>query len=421
MLHAKGQKPKKEPRHKPRNLFLTIILALLPILIISGIAFSAYLSRPPELPPQDQGRQEEVTDVTPDNSLTEGDKGTAGTTEETTEGKGETAEGTTDQTDEEKPAKPPKQYKENFYTFVLTGTDYDGYHTDTIMVASFDTAANKVNIVSVPRDSQVDVPGDYKKINVAYANGGTKELKRQLESILGFAPQYSVRVDLEAFPKLVDAVGGVEFDVPQDMDMDDGTQNLHIHLQKGLQLLDGDKALQLVRFRGYPSADLGRMQIQQKFLKELAKRILSPANIPKIGTFIEIFSQSVKTDIGLRDLQWFAQQAIKLNPETDITVQTLPHLADGYYRGQNYLFLSPEGVVDMVNSTVNPYTTDISVEDVNIVRIEDSPPGEGENEKLTEREILKYSSRMFLLGSAVSTPNPHGLQIFVTAYFTSAY
>ncbi|HHV65175.1 MAG TPA: LCP family protein [Peptococcaceae bacterium] len=406
MLYAKGRKTKKEHRKKPRNLFLTITLALLPILIISGIAFSAYLSRPPALPTQEQGRQEEATDVTPGNSPV---KETNGTTEETAEEKEETL------------TKPPRQYKENFYTFVLIGTDFGGYHTDTIMVASFDTAANKVNIVSVPRDSQVDVPGDYKKINIAYANGGAKELKRQLESILGFEPHYFVRVDLEAFPKLVDAVGGVEFDVPQDMDMDDGTQNLHIHLKKGLQLLDGDKALQLVRFRGYPNADLGRMQIQQKFLKELAKKVLSSANIPKIGTFIEIFSQNVKTDIGLRDLQWFAQQAIKLNPETDITVQTLPHLADGNYKGQNYLFLSPEGVVDMVNRTVNPYTTDISVEDVNIVRIEDSPAGEGEKGKLTEQKVLEYSTKMFLLGSAVSVPNLHGIYVFATAHLTSTY
>ncbi len=357
---SRNGRPDRKPRKKSRSAFI-MLLALLPILTISGVALSVYLGRPPELPPPEKGETGAINE-----GQTKGTDGrTGGSSLEPTEGT-ESSENKT----EEKP-KPPKNFKENFYTFVLTGIDYEGYHSDTIMVVSLDTAAKKVNLISVPRDSQVDVPREYKKINAAYAYGGTKELKRELESILGFAPQYDIRVDLEAFPKLVDAVGGVEFNVPQNMNMDDDSQNLHIHLVKGPQLLDGDKALQLVRFRGYPSADLGRMQTQQKFLKALAKKAMSPANILKINTFIDIFKQDVKTDLGLRDIQWFAKQVIKLDPETDITVQTLPHIDDGNYKGQNYLFLSPEGVVEMVNRTVNPYTTDITLEDINIIRIED--------------------------------------------------
>jgi LCP family protein required for cell wall assembly len=287
------------------------------------------------------------------------------------------------------PAKQAKQYKKNFYTFLVTGTDYEGYHTDTIMVISFDTAAHKVNVVSVPRDTMIDVPRDSKKINAAYAYGGTQELKKELESILGFAPQYSIRVDLEAFVKVVDAVGGVEYDVPQDMNMDDDAQDLHIHLVKGKQVLDGDKALQLVRFRGYPSADLGRMQTQQKFLKALARKALSPINLIKLNTFIDIFREDIKTDIGLRDLQWFAQQAIKVNSETDITVQTLPHSDTGNYLGQNYLFLSPESVVEMVNRTINPYTTGITEDDLNIIRMEDSAYDEMAFERMRVKEAPK--------------------------------
>lgn len=369
---------------KQLNFFLTFIIVLLPIFIISGLALSSYLTRPPELPPQEQGKTGGVAEgVNKGNDGETDEEISKGTEEEISE---ETIEDTTgkmaeeaaeDKTEEltdkqEEPLKPPKQYKENFYTFVVTGMDFEGYHTDTIMVVSLDTAARKANLISVPRDSQVDVPREYKKINTAYAYGGTKGLKRELESILGFSPHYTIRVDLEAFPKLVDAVGCVEFDVPQDMDYDDPSQKLNIHLVKGPQLLDGDKALQLVRFRGYINADLGRMEIQQKFLKALANEVLSPANIIHLDKYLEIFTQDIKTDIGLRDMQWFVRQVIKLNPETDITVETLPQVDDGgYYRGQHYLYLLPEGVVDMVNRTVNPYTTDISLDDVNIVRIED--------------------------------------------------
>lgn len=363
---------------RSRNFLLTIVLLVLPILVLSGFAFSAYLSRPPELPAQEE---EIIGEIPEEKTVIEQPK----ETEEVEETEENTEEETSDQTEQEPPAKPAKVQKDNFYTFLVTGIDHEGYHTDTIMVVSLDTAAKKVNVVSVPRDTQVDVPRDHKKINAAYAYGGTKELKRELESILGFSPNYYIRVNLEAFAKIVDAVGGVDFDVPQDMDYDDPSQELYIHLVKGQQILDGDKALQLVRFRGYLNADLGRMQTQQKFLKALAKKVLSPANIIKINTFIDIFQQDVKTDIGLRDLQWFAQQIIKINPETDISIQTLPHTDDGNYKGLNYLFLSPEGVVNMVNQTINPYTTDITLEDVNIIRLKD----------LTQEEITLIYQETF--------------------------
>lgn len=348
---------------RSRNFLLTIILLVLPILVLSGFAFSAYLSRPPELPNQDEVIASEIPEET--NRSEEAEEATEETTEETTEE-------STEQAEQEPPARPAKVDKDNFYTFLVTGTDHEGNHTDTILLVSLDTAAMKVNVVSVPRDTQVDVPREHKKLNAAYAYGGTKELKRELESILGFVPHYYIRVDLEAFSKVVDAVGGVEFDVPQDMDYDDPGQDLYIHLVKGQQILDGDKALQLVRFRGYVNADLGRMQIQQQFLKALAKKILSPSNIIKLNTFIDIFQQDIKTDISLRDLQWFAQQIIKINPESDINMQTLPHSDEGgNYLGVNYLFLLPEEVVKMVNRTVNPYTTDITLEDVNIIKLID--------------------------------------------------
>lgn len=324
---------RKGSSRKKRNLLLTIGLTVMAVLLAAGFALSAYLNRPPELIP-------------PDN-------------------------GTTGLESQDTPAEPVKEYKSDFYTFIVAGLDKGGYHTDTLMVITLDTAAKKANIVSVPRDTQVDVPRKTKKINTAYTVGGVEELKKELESILGFSPQHHAIVDLEAFAKLVNAVGGVEFDVPQDMDMDDPTQNLHIHLRKGRQILNGDKALQLVRFRGYPSADIGRMETQQKFLKALAKKLLKTSNIPKIGKFMDIFQQDVKTDLSLRDLQWFARQAMELNPETDITVQTLPYIKDGNYQGQNYVYLAPAEVVSLVNRTINPYTTDITLEDVKIIRLED--------------------------------------------------
>jgi LCP family protein required for cell wall assembly len=268
-----------------------------------------------------------------------------------------------------------KGYKDGFYTFLVIGTDKDGYHTDTIMVVSLDTASHKVNIVSVPRDTQVNVTRNPKKINDAYAVGGVTQLKEEIQSILGFSPHYYIMVDLEAFEELVDAIGGVKFSVPQDMNWDDPAQGLHIHLKKGLQLLDGDKALQLVRYRKYVNADIERVEVQQHFLMALADKLLTGSNISKIPQFADIVQQHVETDLSLRDMQWFARQVMQLDPEKDITVQTLPYSGSGDYQGYNYVYLSAKEVISLVNRTINPYISDIAEKDIKIIKLEDGNHG----------------------------------------------
>ncbi|AGL00760.1 cell envelope-related function transcriptional attenuator common domain protein [Desulfoscipio gibsoniae DSM 7213] len=269
------------------------------------------------------------------------------------------------------PVMPDKGYKDGFYTFLVIGTDKDGYHTDTIMVVSLDTVGHKINIVSVPRDTQVDVPRNPKKINDAYAVGGVEQLKEEIKSILGFSPHYYIVVDLEAFKELVDAIGGVKFSVPQDMNWDDPAQDLHIHLKKGLQILDGNKALQLVRYRNYINADIGRIEIQQHFLMALVDELLTGSSISKIPEFADIFQQHVETDLSLRDMQWFARQVMQLDPEKDFTVQTLPYSSFGDYQGHNYVYLSAKEVISLVNRTINPYIRAITKEDIKIIRMED--------------------------------------------------
>jgi anionic cell wall polymer biosynthesis LytR-Cps2A-Psr (LCP) family protein len=146
----KSTKKPNNALRKKRYLILTIALTTIALFILAGFVF-AYFSSPPVVPPP------EVDITTPDNN--------------------------------EVPVEPVKvkEYKKNFYTFIVTGTDHGGIHTDTIMVISLDTTAKKINIVSVPRDTQVDVPRNPQKINTAYAVGGVEELKKEIESILGFS------------------------------------------------------------------------------------------------------------------------------------------------------------------------------------------------------------------------------------------
>ena len=174
------------------------------------------------------------------------------------------------------PTEQPKALQDGVYNILICGTDDDGTRTDTIIIAHLDANDHTVALLSIPRDTPVATGGGgLMKINSVYAGGGKDGMERlaaRLKDLLGFPVDGYVLVDLEAFQKTVDLVRGVEFDVPMDMNYEDPSQNLYIHLQKGLQTLDGEQAMGLVRFRkGYATQDIQRTQTQQQFLKALEK------------------------------------------------------------------------------------------------------------------------------------------------------
>lgn len=207
-------------------------------------------------------------------------------------------------------------------TVAVFGTDIEGLRTDVIIVVNFNSETNKVHAISVPRDTKVDwktsqkavLPDKYSwvqtsKINEMTVWGGMNQIRettiKELEYLLGIKIDNYVIVSLNAFREIIDAIGGIEFEVPQRMIKDDYSQNLHINLYPGLQHLDGDKAEQLVRFRDYVNGDLGRIKVQQTFLNEVAKKVLSPGIITKIPSIVPVLLNSVKTDIGLVELPTF--------------------------------------------------------------------------------------------------------------------
>lgn len=321
--------------HKKSNSLPIISLTVI-IAFSLGFCLIYYLNRPPELTKQIEQEDISFKDNMTDGPILTGD------------------------------------YKKGFYTFLVVGTDNEGYHTDTIMVISLDTTSNKVNIVSIPRDTQVDVTRNPKRINTAYSIGGIKQLNREIKSIIGFSPHYHIVVSLEAFEKLVDTIGGVKFDVPIDMNKVDKAQDLYINLKKGVQILDGDKALQLVRFRNYPnSADIARIKTQQHFLMTLANKLLRVSNITKIDEFIDIFKEHVETNLSTRDMQWFARKVMQIDQKKDIDTYTLPFNGFGNYKGHSYVYLDADEVVNMVNQTINPYTRDIVIDDISVIRLKD--------------------------------------------------
>lgn len=272
---------------------------------------------------------------------------------------------------------------ENHYTFLLFGVDKVSTSTDTIMVVSYDVANQKLNLMSIPRDTMVNVSWDLKKINSVYAMGGEKLLQKHIGKLIGFIPDYYVKIDLQAFVDVVDLLGGVEFDVPIPMHYHDPAQSLSIDLDPGLQTLTGEQAMGLVRFRksdrsasgkvsGYD--DTGRVQTQQAFLKAMFKKCLKITNWTKITSYVEIFEKNVESDLTLGNMLWFARQAMNLG-EDGFTTCTAPgnYFASAWSRStqgmQSYVTLSASQMVTLVNKDFNPYLSKVTMSNLDIMSI----------------------------------------------------
>ena len=254
----------------------------------------------------------------------------------------------------------------NAYTILVSGVDNGNGGSDTNILMSIDAEAGRIHGVSIPRDTKAIIDGKSHKINYAYNYGGSQLLADTISQQLGIPVDFTVTVDLRGFIDLVNAIGGVDFYVPIDMDYDDPLQNLSIHYTKGMHHLNGQQAMEVVRFRqnndgtGYGSQDIGRMQTQQDFLKAVAKQTLTLSNLDKVGSFAKIFQDSVETDLSLGNLAWLGSEAISIGVE-NITFSTL----SGEWKSP-YIYLDKDAALALVNEHLNPYVEDRVMEDLDI-------------------------------------------------------
>ena len=214
-------------------------------------------------------------------------------------------------------------------------TDEEGaLLTDTIMVASYNPNTQKATLLSIPRDTYTGKNPKkataYEKINSVYSrNEDPQDVLDEVNELTGLNLQYYVIVKTEGFIKLVDAIGGVTFNVPIDMDYDDTSQDLHIHLKAGEQVLDGDKAEQLVRFRHnndgttypeeYGNNDIGRMRTQREFIMEVIKQTAKVENIFKLGQILEVAEENVTTNVDFNVAKDYIPYAVEFNTENLLT------------------------------------------------------------------------------------------------------
>ena len=305
----------------------------------------------------------------------------------------------------------PSDQKKEFYTFLLVGQDtYGGGNTDTMMLVAYDVPNQALNVMSLPRDTYVNYNGRKVLLNSVYnrAGGGDEgiaALKKEVGELTGVTPYYHVIVQWEAVGKLVDAIDGVDFNVPRRMYYNDLSQNFKIDLQPGMQHLDGDKAMQLIRWRhnsddsghilnsGYATGDLGRIETQQDFLKAIIKKCLQPGVLlPNLGEYVKIFQENVVTDLTASNLAFFVKSAVSGLDMDNVEFFTMPYREAG--DGAHLLPAGSE-LLEIINEKFNPYKDDLWLGELDLVTQKTSSSSSGSSTQNTGSS-----------GSTSSTPKP---------------
>lgn len=274
--------------------------------------------------------------------------------------------------------------KEEPINMLVMGVDEQGIRTDVMFVIRYDIEKNKINLLSIPRDTKYKVDSELYKIlkfnyNIpenkivklneihAYAGSGirNKATEYAIESLLGIKIDKYIKFNLSAFKKIVDGVGGIEMYVPQDMYYSDPQQNLYINLKEGRQKLTGDTAEQLVRFRkgkkgtGYLHGDIDRVSMQQEFIKAFFKNIKDKdklLNVSTINNLIRTYFDDVETNFQLHDLLRYSKYIVDIDTQ-DIKTETLKGDV-GSINGLSYYLPSNLDIQKAVNRLYNESTNE---------------------------------------------------------------
>ena len=326
----------KSPRRRRRRVVL-IVLLVIAALLLAALAVHAVLVRPPELP----APEEQSEGVHP--QLLEAGR------------------------------------REDVYTFLLVGRDdAGGGNTDTIMVGCYDVKNGTLDVLSIYRDTLVDVPWEIKKINSVYNQQGMEGLQTQIKNLIGYTPDYYFVMEMDMVAELVDALGGVDYEVPYNMDYDDPTQDLHIHFQQGMQHLNGEDAVKLLRWRKNNSGeslsvgDIGRVEIQHSFLKAMMSQAISLSTLTNIKEIAGIVDENLNSNLSYGEMIWFGEHVLMMEKD-NIQFHGLPGDYTGslwsstYQNYQSYVFVNDSALRDIINGHMNPYTTEITADMQHII------------------------------------------------------
>lgn len=257
------------------------------------------------------------------------------------------------------------------YNVLVMGLDDERLRSDTMMLVSIDPDSRKIGVLSIPRDTRALLAGKgtIEKINGAYAYGvgdkrfpGNLRALKTVEDLLEIQIHYTVVVDMGGFRQVINEIGGVWVDIPFDMDYDDPDQDLSIKFTAGRQKLDGQKALEYVRFRanndgtGYPDADLGRIRAQQQFMRSALDEALKPANLLRLTSQATSIAQYVETTFEPSRITSLAAMAARIGKD-DVEFAMLPgidaYLYDSLYgKHLSFFIVDPAATRSLVDRLI---------------------------------------------------------------------
>ena len=292
--------------------------------------------------------------------------------------------------------------KDDTYNILLCGVDESHENADTIVLASFDTKAKTLRLLSIPRDTMSNEERPIQKINASYSvdyEGNIEQTIREVEKVTALPIDRYAITTFEGFEEAIDAIGGVEMYVPMDLEYSDPYQDLEINLKEGDQVLDGKHALQFVRFRsGYATGDIGRIGAQQLFFAALADTFLDKSIVTKVPSLAKVVSENMETDLTISEMIWFFKQAQGMSKDS-IEMFILPGTPD-YYDGLSYYIPSGSGIIELINSKFMKGSKRIGPKDLDLVDIASSTD-DSSNEANTYGEDIEsgYDNNGSYIGS----------------------
>ncbi len=266
--------------------------------------------------------------------------------------------------------------QDGVYTILLAGVDLMSGSTDTILVGKLDTVQHTMNFVSIPRDTIINVDWEVRKINSVYIGsknaGGTgiDALSIHIRRTVGFVPDCYAVLDINTFIQIIDELGGVDYDVPFEMEYDywdvNPGERVRVYLAPGYQHIDGLHAMAIVRNRyGYITGDLERIEIQQDFMRSCIEQFISAGTIPHAGVIARILAENMDTDLSAANIAWFMRQALLCGTD-NIRFSMMP-ADDCELMGYSYALPKLYEWIDMINEQLNPFEDPIGYYSLNVI------------------------------------------------------
>lgn len=283
--------------------------------------------------------------------------------------------------------------EKTYVNILLMGVDKSETLSDVMMIAQLNMVDNTINILQIPRDTYIKNRRSDKKLNSAFGAGGPKKTIEELSTVVDIEIDEYIVITTSGFRDVIDAVGGVYYTVPTDMNYDDDLQDLHIHLKKGYQLLDGSKAEQLVRFRdGYEMGDLDRINVQSGFIKEAIRQITekySTYEDDELRNLVSTVSNMVTTSFSFSEMLKYAPYVFAIDMNS-VNIMRLEGAAE-YRGGGSYFFPDHAKNEKLIFEYFSP---DISEADLSEIRARDEAIGKAsEEKKVSEAGVINTPNK----------------------------